>query len=97
MAEERKGTYSSHEFVDPVTKRKALVVLLDTRSFRDNHLIPSVGAACRNIPVIGRLAPLAAALTRLVSLLPCLILADFVTRLLEHWTSPALSASRAIS
>lgn len=54
--------YKSHSFDDRV-----LVVLLDTRSYRDDHMIPSVGAWFRNYRAIGRLAPLVAAWTRLVS------------------------------
>jgi len=42
--------------------------MLDTRSFRDAHLIPSVGATLRGVPVLGRLTPLLAAATRLVSM-----------------------------
>ena len=45
------------------------MLLLDTRSFRDDYLLPSwnVGSWFFGIPVLGRLAPLAAAALRLVS------------------------------
>jgi len=56
----RNGTYVSHRFGDDL-----VVILLDTRSFRDSYLVPSVGAWCRGVPVIGRMMPLLAALVRL--------------------------------
>ncbi|KAH8090119.1 hypothetical protein JL720_6424 [Aureococcus anophagefferens] len=66
-AEERRGVYGSRRFGPP--GRRATVLLLDTRSFRDDYLLPSwnVGSWCFGIPVLGRLAPLAAAALRLVS------------------------------
>ncbi|KAJ8605373.1 hypothetical protein CTAYLR_002377 [Chrysophaeum taylorii] len=57
------STYSAHEFGPP--DRRVLFVLLDTRSYRDDHLVPSVGAWFRNIPGIGRFMPLVAAASRL--------------------------------
>ena len=41
--QERKGVYSAHTFGSPPEQAK--VILLDTRSFRDPHYIPSVGGS----------------------------------------------------
>ena len=62
LATRRAGVYRSLAFGDGVR-----VLLLDTRSFRDAHLIPSCGAWLHGVPLLGRLTPLAAAFTRLAA------------------------------
>ena len=59
---QRRGLYRSLTFGTGAKSVK--VLLLDTRTFRDRHAIPSVGAVARGIPVIGKLTPLAAAFSR---------------------------------
>lgn len=59
---QRRGLYRSLTFGSGA--KSVRVILLDTRTFRDRHVIPSVGAVARGIPVIGKLTPLAAAFSR---------------------------------
>ena len=58
----RRGVYASHAFGPP--EKRVAVILLDTRSFRGAYRFPSLGAAARGVPVLGKLAPLAAAALR---------------------------------
>ena len=77
LALERGGAYSSHIFVFSLQggeNIKAKVILLDTRSFRDSYLVPSVGAKFRGAFIVGRLMPLLAAAVRLSTMW----LADFI-------------------
>jgi phosphodiesterase/alkaline phosphatase D-like protein len=59
---ERKGVYRSMVFGkgDKTVK----IILLDTRTFRDYHIIPSIGATCATIPILGRLTPMLASVVR---------------------------------
>ena len=62
----RRGVFHSRAFGPP--GRRVAVLSLDTRSFRDDYLHRlNVGSWCYGWPVIGRLAPLVAALLRLVA------------------------------
>lgn len=40
------------------------VILLDTRTFRDLHIIPSIGSSCSKVPILGRLTPMMASALR---------------------------------
>jgi alkaline phosphatase D len=58
----RTGLYRALTF--GVGPQAVKVLMLDTRSFRAPHAIPSVGAAARGVPLVGKLTPLAAAFSR---------------------------------
>jgi len=62
----RPGLYRSLTFGNG--SKRVRIILLDTRSFRDPHRVPSVGAVGRGVPLLGRLTPLAAAVSRWASL-----------------------------
>eukprot|EP00927_Polykrikos_kofoidii_P072407 TRINITY_DN68527_c0_g1_i1.p1 TRINITY_DN68527_c0_g1~~TRINITY_DN68527_c0_g1_i1.p1 ORF type:complete len:523 (-),score=63.46 TRINITY_DN68527_c0_g1_i1:121-1689(-) len=62
----RHGVFSSHSFGDDSAQR-VKIILLDTRSHRDLHVVPSVGGW--RVPLTGPLMALSATLTRLASAL----------------------------
>lgn len=85
-----ENTYSYHDV------GRVRVILLDTRSFRDDHLIPSVGAMFRTVPLIGRLMPLLAAASRLVAgYVPYAYAGDVLGDDQWAWLEEALSTDAA--
>eukprot|EP00043_Microstomoeca_roanoka_P005119 m.53673 g.53673 ORF g.53673 m.53673 type:complete len:503 (+) comp12817_c0_seq1:3-1511(+) len=63
---ERNGTYHSFDINDAVDGVGVRVTLLDTRTHKQLHAIPSLGT-WSFVPILGKLAPITAAWTRLAS------------------------------
>lgn len=61
-ARKRHGVYSSHQYGQG--EKEVKVILLDTRSHRALHAIPSIGSVSKYAPVVGGLFGLLGALSR---------------------------------
>lgn len=84
----------------PRTFRQVKILILDTRSYRDPHIIPSVGAWFQQIPILGGLMPLFAAFNRwlatdILGWTKAHANADILGEEQWHWLETELSDSSA--